>query len=50
MLNESMVKKFLEVEERNFKLKKKVFELLQEVGEIEVLIENIAEENYMDNG
>lgn len=50
MLNESMVKKFLEVEERNFKLKKKVFELLQEVGEIEVLIEKIAEENYMDNG
>ena len=50
MLNESMVKKFLEVEERNFKLKKKVFELLQEVGEIEVLIEQIAEENYMDNG
>lgn len=45
-----MVKKFLEVEERNFKLKKKVFELLQEVGEIEVLIEKIAEENYMDNG
>ena len=50
MLNESMVKKFLEVEEINFKLKKKVFELLQEVGEIEVLIEKIAEENYMDNG
>ena len=50
MLNESMVKKFLEVEERNFKLKKKVFELLQEVGEIEVLIVKIAEENYMDNG
>lgn len=41
-----MVKKFFEVEERNFRLKKKVFELLQEVGEIESLIEQIADENY----
>jgi hypothetical protein len=44
-----MVERFLEVEEKTFLLKNKLFELLRLVGTIERDIEKIANENYYED-
>lgn len=46
MISDLVIDKFLDIEEKNFLLKKKLFELIKLSAEIEHQIEEIANEIY----
>lgn len=48
MVSDFTISRFLEIEEKNFLLKKKLFELIKLSAEIEHQLEEIANEIYQD--
>ena len=48
MVSNQVITDFMDLEEKNFLQKKKIFEILKLNGEIEVLLEKIANGIYME--